>query len=70
MGEAMEVMFDRVTGLDVGKAGDGCASAGPTRTVGGAARADVQDDHWIVAADARLAGRSRVGYDSCADAAP
>ena len=54
----MEVMFDRVAGLDVGKVGDGVrAHARPTRRP--AQRdAHVQDDVRLAAGDAGLAGRS------------
>ena len=55
----MEVMFDRVAGLDVGKESVTVC----VRTPGGAGSAqrdaDVQDDDRIVAGDAGLAGRGR-----------
>ena len=56
--DAMEVMFDRVAGLDVGKESVTVCLRTPGPT-GPAARgdADVQNDNRVVAADAGLAGR-------------
>ena len=54
----MEVLFDRVAGLDVGKKTVTVCLRTPGPT-GPAARgdADVQNDNGVVAADAGLAGR-------------
>ena len=56
----MEVMFDRVAGLDVGKDSVTVWSARPARAVAAQRDADVQDDDRVVAGDAGLAGRGEV----------
>jgi hypothetical protein len=61
----MEVMFDRVAGLDVGKESVTVCVRTPGSRRGATQRdADVQDDDRVVAGDAGLAGRIR-SEDRC-----
>ena len=56
----MEVMFDRVAGLDVGKESvTVCVRTPGSRRWAAQGDADVQDDDRVVAGDAGLAGRDR-----------
>ena len=62
----MEVMFDRVAGLDVGKDSVTVCVRTPGPRGGRRSRdADVQDDVRLAAGDAGLAGRGR--GDDCGD---
>jgi hypothetical protein len=51
-GEAMQVMVDRVAGLDVGKDSVTVCVRTPGPRWAAQRDADVQDDHWVVAAAA------------------
>ena len=56
----MEVMFDRVAGLDVGKESvTVCVRTPGPRRSAAQRDADVQDDDRVAAGDAGLAGRGR-----------